>query len=216
MAAIPLIYPKIPGSKSAPSGRCIAFEKYDGTNLHWVWHREYGWTDFGTRRDSFALDRAGMADFASAHPGLEEAGPLFLHELAQRLEAIFRDNPRYPSSRIVAFTEFFGPNSFAGMHRQGDDKQLVLFDVQTDRGIVGPELFVADFAALPSAQVVYRGRLTGKFADDVRWGRYSVAEGVVCKGGSSGKDVWMVKIKTNAYLEKLKQAFRDRWEDYWE
>ena len=107
-------------------------------------------------------------------------------------------------------------NSFAGMHKPDDAKQLMLFDVQTDRGPIGPEQFVADFAALPSAQVIYRGRLTGRFADDVRQGKYSVAEGVVCKGGSGGKDVWMVKIKTNVYLEKLKQAFQDRWEDYWE
>ena len=29
-----LYYPKIPGSRNCPDGRCIAFEKYDGTNLH--------------------------------------------------------------------------------------------------------------------------------------------------------------------------------------
>ncbi len=40
-------------------------------------------------------------------------------------------------------------------------------------------------------------------------------EGVVCKGGS-GPDLWMVKTKTTAYLERLKQSFGERWEDYWE
>ena len=49
-----------------------------------------------------------------------------------------------------------------------------------------------------------------------RTGRYGVAEGVICKGGVGGDDVWMVKIKTYAYLERLKQAFADRWEEYWE
>jgi len=29
-------------------------------------------------------------------------------------------------------------------------------------------------------------------------------------------DLWMVKIKTYEYLEKLKQAFADDWENYWE
>ena len=113
------------------------------------------------------------------------------------------------------FTEFFGPQSFGGMHRASDPKELMLFDVQTDVGIVGPEQFVRDFAELKIARVVYRGRLTGKFADDVRQGKYGVAEGVVCKGGS-GAGLWMAKIKTNAYLERLRQAFKERWEDYWE
>ena len=50
----------------------------------------------------------------------------------------------------------------------------------------------------------------------MRLGKYNVGEGVVCKGGSGGPDLWMAKIKTYAYMERLKQAFADRWEDYWE
>ena len=50
----------------------------------------------------------------------------------------------------------------------------------------------------------------------LRRGRYGVDEGVVCKGGLGGDDLWMVKIKTDAYLQRLKQAFAERWEDYWE
>jgi hypothetical protein len=47
-------------------------------------------------------------------------------------------------------------------------------------------------------------------------GKYQLDEGVICKGGTGGEDIWMVKIKTNAYMSKLKQAFAERWEDYWE
>ena len=64
--------------------------------------------------------------------------------------------------------------------------------------------------------MVYEGKLTGKFIDDVRGGKYKVDEGVVCKGGTGGEDVWMVKIKTMAYMDKLKRAIGDKWEDYWE
>jgi hypothetical protein len=49
--------------------QCIAFEKYDGTNLHWVWEIELGWYAFGTRRRRFDLDEMGMAEFNAAHPG---------------------------------------------------------------------------------------------------------------------------------------------------
>lgn len=214
-----LHYPKIPGSKNCPDTACIAFEKYDGTNLHWDWDREFGWHSFGTRRDAFNLTDAGIAQFAKQHAHLAQAVTVFQSTLAEPVAAIFKDHSRYaafPSLKI--FTEFFGPHSFAGLHREDEAKQLRLFDVWADPlGMIGPEQFVADFAALPIPRIVYRGKLTGQFSDDVRRGKYGVAEGVVCKGGGAGgKDLWMVKIKTDAYMARLKTAFAERWEDYWE
>lgn len=214
MATIDLIYPKIAGSRDAPGGRCIAFEKVDGTNLHWFWDFEFGFVSFGTRRDSFFLTDAGIAEFGAAHPGLEEAPVAFRRDLAEPLAAVLR--AKYPkSASVVAFTEFVGPGSFAGRHRAGDAKSLVLFDVKTDDGILDAETFVGDFGHLRIPRIVYRGKLTGKFADDVREGKFGVAEGVVCKGGA-GDRLWMAKIKTHAYLQKLKEAFKDDWEQYWE
>ncbi|WP_309744792.1 MULTISPECIES: hypothetical protein [unclassified Chamaesiphon] len=35
----------------------------------------------------------------------------------------------------------------------------------------------------------------------------------IVKSGTGGADIWMVKIRTNAYLAELKQAFAERWED---
>ncbi|MEH2159738.1 MAG: hypothetical protein V7K38_01535 [Nostoc sp.] len=216
MPRIQLAYPKIPGSKNYPSSRCIAFDKYDGTNLHWVWEVELGWYGFGTRRDRFDLDERGIAEFNAAHPGLEEASNLFQKLFATPLDKLFRENPAYNSPEITVFTEFFGANSFAGMHKPEEPKQLILFDVETNRGMIPPEQFVQDFSNLAIARVVYRGKLTGQFVEDVRAGKYGVAEGVVCKGGSNPADLWMVKIKTNTYMKKLQQAFQDDWENYWE
>jgi len=213
-----LFYPKIPGSKDCPDGRCVAFEKLDGTNLHWDWDRDLGWHAFGTRRDVFNLTPDGLAQFTATHAHLHEAPDVFRATLAAGLDAVFRSQPFYvPFQMITVFKEFLGPNSFAGLHKADDPKQTVLLDVRAEGyGFVAPERFVEDFGHLPTPRVVYRGKLTGKFADEVRTGRHSVSEGVVCKGGTGGGDVWMVKIKTNAYLECLKQAFADRWEEYWE
>jgi hypothetical protein len=215
MARISLAYPKIPGSKNSPSDRCIAFEKYDGTNLHWVWDRELGWYAFGTRRDRFDLDDVGVGEFNSAHPGMEDAPAIFRENFGDSLERVFRDNPTYADPDIVVFTEYFGAESFAGSHEPGAPKQLVLFDVQTGGGIIGPEQFVDDFGALKIARSVYRGKLTGKFIHDVREGRYGVNEGVVCKGGAA-ECRWMVKIKTDDYMRRLKEAFQSQWGEYWE
>jgi hypothetical protein len=143
---------------------------------------------------------------------------VFQSTLADELDRLFRTHERYrgqPGFRV--FTEFFGAGSFAGRHRSDDPKELVLFDVeQIDGGLLSPWQLVEDFGHLRIARVVYEGKLTGKFADDVRQGKYGVSEGVVCKGGSGGTDVWMVKIKTLAYLQRLQAAFAERWEEFWE
>jgi len=211
-----LHYPKIPGSKNALIGRCIAFEKYDGTNLHWAWDRDFGWHAFGTRRDEYNLTTEGVQQFTARHEQLQGCNDIFTDTLQDGLDRVFRD--RFPEVQsFKVFTEFLGSNSFAGLHRAEDTKELRLFDVQAEPfGILGPEQFVKDFGHLLIARVVYKGKFTGKFADDVRQGKYGVSEGVVCKGGTGGSDLWMAKIKTNAYQERLKQAFADKWEDYWE
>ena len=213
-----LLYPKIPGSHNAPDGRCVAFEKRDGTNTHFDWDRDFGWHAFGTRRDVFNLTSDGVSAFARRHAHLSQCVQVFRDTLAGPAERVFRKHPVCREFQsLTLFAEFVGPRSFAGLHKEDDAKELVLFDVLAEPfGFVGPQAFVADFGHLPIAKAVYQGKLTGKFADDVRRGRYGVDEGVVCKGGLGADDLWMVKIKTDAYLQRLKQAFAERWEDYWE
>lgn len=212
-----LHYPKMPGIGKLPDERCIAFEKYDGTNLHWDWDRDFGWHAFGTRRDEFNLLPDGIAQFVAKHAQLAGAAEVFQATLANGIEQVLRDKAEYQGFQSVkAFTEFLGPESFAGLHKGGDAKRLVLFDVWAEGyGFIGPRQFIADFGHLPIARVVCEGRMS-RFSEDVRSGKYGVAEGVVCKGGTGGMDVWMAKIKTYAYMDKLKQAFADDWENYWE
>ncbi len=213
-----LYYPKMPNTRNCPGGRCVAFVKYDGTNLHFAWNRDFGWHAFGTRRDEFNLTEQGISEFQLAHPNLQECVDVFQSTLADGVEAIFHEHPHYPNFQdFTLFAEFLGPGSFAGLHKTVEPKELRMFDVWAEGfGFIGPKQFVTDFGSLPIATVVYEGKFTGKFADDVREGKYAVDEGVVCKGGLGGEDLWMAKIKTHAYLERLKIAFAERWEDYWE
>lgn len=214
MARVELRYPKIPGSRNSPTGQCIAFEKYDGTNLHWVWDRVLGWCMFGTRRTQYDLDETGVAEFQSMHIECAFAPELFLADWAGRLQTIFRTHSNYRANQIVVFTEFFGEQSFAGKHLADDPKQLVLFDVSINGEMVDSASFVRDFDTLNIARVVYRGRLTGKFIHEVREGKYNVNEGVVCK--SANDNSWMIKVKTNEYMTRLKASFQEDWESYWE
>src|SRR5262245_5907400 len=169
-----LHYPKIPGSRDCPAGRCLAFEKYDGTNLHWDWDREFGWHTFGTRRDKFNLTEAGVEAFIRIHAHLQQCVTVFRATLAEGVEQVFREHPCYREVQAFkVFTEFLGSNSFAGLHKADDPKELRLFDVSAEPvGIIGPRQFVEDFGHLHTARVVYEGKLTGKFAEDVRIGLY--------------------------------------------
>lgn len=229
---ISLAYPKIPDSKGFLPKKCIAFEKYDGTNLHWVWNK--GWTHFGTRRDRFPLTVDGINEFNKAHPGLEEAYPLFNKWADPIGEFVGYKYCPDDISEIVVFTEFLGDKSFAGMHEKDDPKKLIVIDVSStykNCGIIVPYQVAIDLDQYnddprnPSgnkikdfhlANIIYSGKFTGQFVEDVREGKFGVKEGVVCKGDDRDGKIHMCKIKTNAYMERLKQSFNDKWKDYWE
>jgi hypothetical protein len=209
---IPLAYPKITDTKNCPLKQCIAFEKYDGTNIHWTLVPQYGWMDYGTRRDRFPITNKGARQFDLAHPEL--AGVDKIWDQNNKLQFYLMDN-YVSANEIIVFTEYFGPNSFAGTHQSQDKMELVIIDVQVDGKIIPPEKLIADFKDFNVARVVFRGKYTGQLFNDVRNGKYDVKEGVVVKGVID-KEVRMVKIKTNAYLERLKNRFGDTWSEYWE
>lgn len=75
-----------------------------------------------------------------------------------------------------------------------------------DDRIIPPTQFLEDFESVISdiARVVYSGKYSGQFAEDVRKGRFNVNEGVVVKGVVDG-EVFMTKVKTKDYLKRLKQ-----------
>lgn len=210
-----LHYPKIPASDRAPFGaRCVGFDKLDGTNVHFVWDRDFGFHAFGTRRDRFEATAAGIAAFGDAHPELADVWATFEAQLARPLGETLAS---LGWAEATAFAEFLGPGSFAGRHRDRDDKRVVLFDVMdADGNLLPPDAFVAAFGHLPIPRVVFRGKLTGQVTEDIRQGRYGVDEGVVLKGGTTPETRWMVKVKTNAYRARLKAALGDDWEAGWE
>lgn len=211
---IKLAYPKIPDTLNCPLRQCIAFEKYDGTNIHWTFQPGEGWLDYGVRRDRYSINTSGVKAFEEAHPEL--AGAHKLWDQDEKLEEFLNSNPKYNTAKeIIVFTEYFGPNSFAGQHNPKDDKQLVIFDIHVNGKVIPPEEFIEDFKQFNIARVVFKGKFTGQLFVDVRKGKYDVKEGVVVKGVVSDQ-VYMAKIKTEAYMERLKNQFKDNWKEYWE
>ncbi len=204
----PLVYPKIPSPSDCPLKTCTGFEKYDGTNIHWKWDADFGWVSFGTRRDTYNLDDAF---FSREHPGLEQVIQAF-EPIKDKLHKCL-DNKKIREATV--FTEFFGPRSFAGSHHPDDEKSLVIIDVMFDDYMLPPDLFIGEMKKLPLARVVYQGKYNSAFTEAVRVGKFGVEEGVVCKGLVKDK-LYMTKIKTNAYMRKLKNNFDKDWKEYWE
>lgn len=210
---IKLAYPKIPDTLHCPLKQCIAFEKIDGTNIHWVWSPQDGFHSFGTRRDRYNYSDASLAEFHKDHFGLDGLDDAF-----QKLEKDLNDflmKHFNNVNEVIVFTEFHGPNSFAGSHNDQDSKRFVIFDVQVDGVMLPPEEFIKLFQPFGIPKVVFQGKFTGQLFVDVRNSKYPVKEGVVVKG-LVGQEIYMAKIKTQIYLQRLKENFKDNWKEYWE
>lgn len=212
MLKTPRSYPKIPDTKDCPLTQCWAFVKYDGTNFHALWDQDH-WSSFGTRRYSWDFNQEGKKELAIKYDGLHEAPAI-----VERVYAPF--GHLYRGRKLLLFFEFLGPHSFAGLHQASDPKRLILIDAQVDDRWLPPQEFLDAFGGKPHpeyylAEVVYKGKYSGQLADDVRKGKYPIEEGVVIKGVVDG-EVYRAKVKTDAYLKRLKDFFKDDWERYWE
>jgi RNA ligase len=215
---IPLVYPKIPDTTGCPLKKCWVFEKYDGTNMHWDF-KKFEFVSFGTRRDTFPFTEEGFEAFAKAHPGLEEAPRVFNKYLEDFLFEY------HSGMTATLFTEYLGPNSFAGQHKPGDPMHHIIIDIMKGNKFLSPDKFLEAFESdwatergnhkLGHAKCIFQGKYSGQLIEDIRNGKYPVNEGAVIKGVSD-REVYMAKVKTNTYMEKLKEQFKDNWKDYWE
>lgn len=197
------IYPSIPYYTGYMGRDCIAFVKYDGSNLRFEWSRKKAWHKYGTRKHLFD----------HTHREYGQAVSVFEKTLAEPVERVLRENKAYRGTdHAVVFAEYFGPNSFAGHHAEGDPMELVLFDVNPHKkGFVSPRDFVRDFGHIShAAEVVHEGVLDEEFVAGVIGGAYPIQEGVVCKGGSS-HSLWAAKVKTAEWVSRVKARFPTDW-----
>lgn len=192
-----ITYRQIPGiNKNKDIGKeCFSFYKYDGSNLRWEWNKKRGFYKFGTRKRMFDESDEQFGDAVS----------LFREKYEEPLAKILTDN--YKQDKVVLFTEYFGKNSFAGYHEDTDEKELKLFDMHIiKKGLLEPKLFLKQFDKFDfCAELLYEGKFNKKYIEQIRQNEDgSLEEGVVVKGGR-GHGLWLSKIKTLAYLDKLRK-----------
>lgn len=195
-------YPSIEyWTKGIMDAQVIAFDKLDGQNIRCEWSKNQRWYKFGSRTSMFDEKNEQFGKVI----------PMFKEKYGAALEEIFKKNKNYRNTKnITVFCEYVGENSFSGRHVTGDKMDVVLFDIApgdfTNNSFVEPKDFIKDFGNLHIPKVIYQGPLNMSFINSVKEGKYKLKEGVMCKGvlqdGTRG--VWVVKVKTNAWLEKLK------------
>lgn len=192
-------YPSLGYWKDVKFGQhCIGFDKLDGSNIRFEWSRKRGWYKFGSRTQLIN----------ERHPVLGASIPIFFDKYAEGLERALVDNRKIlnGANKVMVFCEFLGPQSFAGWHEPSDDKDVTLFDVHVfRRGFVQPRDFIKFFGHLGIPEVLYDGVYDSELVQDVRDGKYGEkTEGLVVKGNTRRNNVWMIKLKTDWWLNEVK------------
>lgn len=123
---------------------------------------------------------------------------------------------------ITFFFEWYGENSFAGRHQEGDKMHLALIDVfLKKRGYMEPkdyyELFSNKGIELP--ELIYTGPLTTEIIERIQNNDWTsenpefpnVKEGVVFKRSTmmKGQRRPSVKVKTKWWINKLHSMYSD-------
>lgn len=188
------VYPSI-GRKLVFDHRVTAFDKLDGSNIRAEWSR---------KRRAFYKFGARNRLMDESDPILGGAKQLILDKYGDDLSRLFLAQKW---QRAVAFFEYWSPNTFAGRHRR-EPHTVTLIDVAPDReGLLAPQRLLRICGAVDMPRVVHEGPLTSDIVDQVKEGTLSgvTFEGVVCKYEALHSNVAMFKIKSRAWLAKLRE-----------
>ena len=206
-------YPSIE-YKAAFGTNVYAFDKLDGSSMRSCWNRKQskksyykGFHKWGTRHQLTSV----------SDPNWGLGVKLFMEKYSEDLNRIFIDDKDFRNiDNIHVFFEYFGPNSFAGFHpledRTNGLMNVVMFDIHVEKkGILKPKDFIEKFSGLDIPKIIYEGNFNNKLVEDVRNNIYGLNEGVVVKGTTKTKrkdieNVFMCKVKTINWLERLKQT----------
>jgi RNA ligase len=203
-------YPSIPLSvgQTFQDFQAYVFGKLDGCHVRVEWTRKTGWGKWGTRERRFDLSDALFAGAITA----------FTREVAESLTKVitgqrFRRLAGEGWDRIIAYGEYFGDQSFAGVHVPGDPTMRVrVFDLAVSRGktmhLLGPQTFIKLVveAGVPTAPYLGQYHWTRGFVDQIWRGELATPfEGVVGKAGNPYVEI-MAKAKTQAWHDRVLQV----------
>jgi len=126
---------------------------------------------------------------------------------------------------ITIFCEWWGDKTFSGFHQPDDPLKLTLIDVfLKKKGYIEPKSFDKLFYnVVDIPELIYTGKLNMDFINSIVRNDWTqpgceypmVREGVVCKRSTllKGQRLPKVKVKTNWWLDKLKETYPERYKE---
>ena len=199
-----------------------AFNKLDGQNFRAKYvakgHDKKQFTVFGSRRQLVDENTEGFG----------EAVRYFRERYEDVLKSVIANNSGKKGlfngvDELLFVFEWYGENSFAGFHQEGDELNLALTDVfMKKKGYIEPrdfyDIFCKDNRIL-TPELIYHGKLTKEFINSIvnnDWTKEGceypmVKEGVVCRRSSimKGQRMPKCKFKTQWWLNKLHEKFSE-------
>ena len=199
-----------------------AFNKLDGQNFRAKYtakgHNKNQFTEFGSRHR--------LVDENDEQFG--EAVRYFKERYETILKQIIADNSGKKGifkgvEEMIFVFEWYGDNSFAGFHKEGDEMKMAITDVfMKKKGYIEPRDFYNIFCKsdlILTPELIYQGKLTNNFINSIIKNNWTidgceypmVKEGVVCRRSSimKGQRMPKCKIKTNWWLTKLHENFSE-------
>lgn len=207
-------YNSIPKWSEDYFGKYIfAFDKIDGSNFRVEWNRKLskksrftlGFSKYGTRTE---LIKTCKNPF---YEGIE----IFKNKFADDLNKIFLEDKIFRNiDEVIVYGEFFGPKSFAGMHDWSEKHDIKIFDVWLyKKGFLPPSDFIKVFERIDICKLAFAGIFSETYLALVEKNILNLQEGVVCKG-IENKEVFMFKIKTLKWLQKVRDLYGNEKTDY--
>lgn len=191
-------YPSIDGVRIDTP--IYAFDKLDGSNVRAEWTRKSGFCKYGSRTRLLDASDLQLGESIALMQTYEEAVTKILRDA--RID------------KATLFFEYFGANSFAGVH-VNEEHRVVLIDANLHpKGFADPRDFRRLFEdKVATAAMVYHGNPNADFVESVRNGTLEgmTFEGVVCKVPRSkpSHPHTMFKVKSLAWISRVKALYTD-------
>ena len=212
--------PRIQDDGTLKGDMVVGYNKLDGQNFVASYNcKKKTWGPFGSRT-------------VTVDENSEQFGPVVKWFKSSNYPEILSQIVKEHSGKKDVFTgvdeitfvfEWYGENSFAGKHQEGDEMHLALIDVfLKKKGYIEPKNYELCFrgSGVEMPDTVYAGPLNSEIIEkiqnndwtqpDVCWNS-SVKEGVVFKRTTllKGQRRPSVKVKTKWWLEKLHSMYTE-------
>lgn len=181
------------------NGKYYVFSKLDGQNI----------------RAEYSLKSNSFVKFGMRHTMIDrtrEGSGIAVDIINDKFASLCNVFKKRRYQKVTAFFEFYGPNSFCGMHTENDILTCTLIDIKVYKiGYLHPRDYLEIVEESECDSAYYHGlhNINHEFIQLVRDSKLEnmANEGVICKGAplKKGFQPHMFKIKSYKWLKELRE-----------